>query len=80
MTLFFFFITLKPRVETLGSDSQERFQSNLPPPAGWCFFCRIFFFFITLEPRVDWYTKSVSLKYEPVSEPLHILVKKLFSN
>jgi len=33
------------------------------------------FFFITLKPRVEWYTKSVSLKYEPASEPLHISVK-----
>jgi len=23
------------------------------------------FFFITLKPRVEWYTKSMSLKYEP---------------
>jgi len=34
-----------------------------------------FFFFITLKPRVDGYTKSMSLKYEPSSEPLHISVK-----
>ena len=27
-------------------------------------------FFITLQPRAEWYTKSVSLKYEPASEPL----------
>jgi len=33
-----------------------------------------FFFFITLTPRVEWYTKSMSLKYEPASEPLHISV------
>jgi len=39
-----------------------------------------FFFFITLKPRVEGYTKSVSLKYEPASEPLHISVKWLFSN
>jgi len=24
-----------------------------------------FFFFITLKPRVEWYTKSMSLRYEP---------------
>ena len=30
------------------------------------------FFFVTLKPRVGWYTKSMSLKYEPASEPLHI--------
>ena len=36
--------------------------------------------FITLKPRVEWYTKSMSLKYEPASEPLHISVKQLFSN
>jgi len=36
---------------------------------------RSFFFFITLKPRVKWYTKSMSLKYEPASEPLHISVK-----
>ena len=34
-----------------------------------------FFFFVTLEPRVEGYTKSMSLKYEPASEPLHIYVK-----
>ena len=32
----------------------------------------LFFFFITLKPRVEGYTKYVSLKYEPASEPLHI--------
>jgi len=31
-----------------------------------------FFFFITLKPRVERYKKSMSLKYEPASEPLHI--------
>ena len=31
-----------------------------------------FFFFVTLKPRVEWYTKSMSLKYEVASEPLHI--------
>ena len=30
------------------------------------------FFFITLKPRVECYTKSMSLKYEPALEPLHI--------
>ena len=35
----------------------------------------LFFFFITLKPRVVCYTKSMSLKYEPASEPLHISVK-----
>jgi len=35
-----------------------------------------FFFFITLKHRVQWYTKSMSLKYEPASEPLHISVKQ----
>ena len=40
---------------------------------------RGFFFFITLTPRVERYTKSMILKYEPASEPLHISVKKLFS-
>jgi len=39
---------------------------------------RYFFFFITLKPRVEWYKKSMSLKYEPSSEPLHISVKYLF--
>jgi len=29
----------------------------------------------TLKPRVERYTKSMSLKYEPTSEPLHISVK-----
>ena len=33
------------------------------------------FFFITLKPRVERYTKSMSLKYEPASEPLHIYVR-----
>jgi len=31
-----------------------------------------FFFFIALKPSVEGYTKSMSLKYEPASEPLHI--------
>ena len=35
----------------------------------------VLFFFITLKPRVERYTKSVSLKYEPASEPLHILAE-----
>ena len=30
---------------------------------------------ICVEPRVECYTKSMSLKYEPASEPLHISVK-----
>ena len=34
-------------------------------------------FFITLKPRVEWYTKSMRLKFEPASEPLHISVKQL---
>ena len=34
-----------------------------------------FFFFITLKPRVEWCTKSMRLKYEPASEPLHISMK-----
>ena len=35
---------------------------------------RLFFFFlITLKPRVE--SRSMSLKYEPASEPLHISVK-----
>jgi len=32
-------------------------------------------FFITLKPRVELYTKSMRLKYEPASEPLHISAK-----
>ena len=36
---------------------------------------RSFFFFITRKPRVERYTKSMRLKYEPASEPLHISVK-----
>jgi len=41
-----------------------------------------FFFFMvfTLKPRIERYTKYMSLKYEPASEPLHISVKKLFAN
>ena len=35
----------------------------------------VIFFFITLKPRVEYYTKSMSLKYEPASEPLHISVE-----
>ena len=31
-------------------------------------------FFITLKPRVESYTTSMSLTYEPASEPLHISV------
>jgi hypothetical protein len=33
-----------------------------------------FLFFITLKARVERYTRSVSLKYEPASEPLQISV------
>jgi len=36
-------------------------------------------FFITLKPRVERYTKSMSLKYELASEPLHISVMQLFT-
>ena len=32
----------------------------------------VLFFFITLKPRVERYTKSMSLKCEPASDPLHI--------
>ena len=32
----------------------------------------LFFCSITLKPRVQLYTKSMSLEYEPASEPLHI--------
>ena len=35
----------------------------------------IFFFFITLKPRVEGYKNSMSLEYEPSSEPLHNYVK-----
>ena len=31
-----------------------------------------FFCFTTLEPRVEWIQKSMNLRYEPSSEPLHI--------
>jgi len=34
----------------------------------------LFFFFITPKPRIEWYIKSMSLKYEPASAPLHISV------
>ena len=37
--------------------------------------CNDIFFFITLKPRVECYTMSMSLKYEPASEPLHISVR-----
>ena len=37
-------------------------------------------FFITLKSRVKRYTKYISLRYAPASEPLNISVKKLFSN
>ena len=37
-------------------------------------------FFITLKPRVERYTQSMSLEYEPASEPQHISVNELFSN
>jgi len=30
----------------------------------------LLFFFITFKPRVEWYTKSMSLKYEPASKTL----------
>jgi hypothetical protein len=33
-----------------------------------------FFFFITIKPRVELYTKSMSLKYDPASEPPHIYI------
>ena len=38
------------------------------------------FFFITLKPRVEYYAKSMSLKYEPASEPLHISVQLLYQH
>ena len=45
---------------------------NLPPSKNSPTVALLFFFFITLEPRVEWYTKFMSLKNEPSSEPLHI--------
>ena len=33
------------------------------------------FFLIILKPKVECYTKSMSLKYEPASEPLYMSVK-----
>ena len=41
-----------------------------PPRNPHCTLAPIFFFFITHKPRVEWYTKSMSLEYEPASEPL----------
>ena len=35
----------------------------------------LLFFFVTLKPRVRGYTKSMSVRYKPASEPLHISVK-----
>ena len=35
----------------------------------------LLFFAITLEPRVEWCKQSMSLKYEPSSEPLYISAK-----
>ena len=37
-----------------------------------------FFFFVTLKARVERCTKSMSLKFEPASEPLHVSAKKSF--
>ena len=37
----------------------------------------LFFFFFTLKPRVEWYTKSVSLKYEPAAHFREVLVFQL---
>ena len=37
-------------------------------------------FFVTCKPRVELYIKSMSLKYEPASKPLHIYVILLFSH
>ena len=36
--------------------------------------------FITHKPRVERYTKSMRLKYEPVLEPLHIVVMQYTTN
>jgi len=36
--------------------------------------------FITIKPRVERYTKFMSLKYEPASEPLHIFVLATVKN
>ena len=33
-----------------------------------------FFLLITFKPRVESYTKSMTLKYEPASKPLHIFM------
>jgi len=52
-------------------------SSDVTPPNGWRGVGQhrptllLLFFFITLKPRVKWYTKSVSLKYDPASEPPH---------
>ena len=39
--------------------------------------CTFFFLCITLKPRVKLYTRSMSLEYEPSSEPLHMAVMHL---
>jgi len=59
------------RLSNAPSDASPRALSRLPP---------LLFFFITLQPRVERYTQSMSLKYEPASEPLHNSVKQLFLN
>ena len=59
-------------MKRLGLDS----KAPVKKPGGYS----LLLFFITLKPRVELYTKSMSLKYEPASEPLHISVKQLFSN
>jgi len=64
-------VSLNSRIE---SNKEE--EKKETAPAGTIVPCLLFFFFcITLKPRVEGYTKSMSLKYEPASEPPHISVK-----
>jgi len=56
---------------------EEEINEKVRPPSP---AAPLFFSFITLKPTVEWYTRSMSLQYEPASRPLHISVKSLVSD
>ena len=60
----------------ISQESQQAYHTSWGPSLR---LARLFFF-ITLKPSVECYTKSMSLTYEPTSEPLHVSVKLLLSN
>ena len=66
------FETINPIVFTGGGDGRDRGPGSGEARQTGCGAIPVF---VTLNSRVRWYTQSMSLEYEPASEPLHIYVK-----